>query len=64
MTFQFFIPVKGPNLHDKLIMSHPEISINYILSWFLLDLISSIPINSVLTIIKLSDENDRIQDFE
>jgi hypothetical protein len=58
VIFHFFIPYT--NTEYKVIYSLQEIGINYIFSWFLIDLTSSIPINSVLNIINYSTDEGNV----
>jgi CRP-like cAMP-binding protein len=53
LILQFFIPISKKASDDKMLMSYVGIALNYIIGWFFLDLISSIPFNSVLNIMQL-----------
>jgi CRP-like cAMP-binding protein len=58
LIFQFFIPIQ--DYDEKYITSKSRIAINYLTSWFILDFLSSVPINSVLSIVLLINEEDTL----
>jgi CRP-like cAMP-binding protein len=60
-VFQFLIPVKvkhAQSKEDKFLMNKSEIALHYLLSWLVLDFISSMPVNSAINIVQLLDDSD------
>lgn len=55
LIFQFFIPIQ--DYDEKYITSKSKIAVNYLSSWFILDFLSSVPINSILSIVLMINQD-------